>query len=546
MGDLPELVRNNYSWGKVYRRSFWDRCGLWFREGVAYEDQPIITQLYLRARGIDVLTDTVYEYRYRADSSSISQQINTVRDLRDRADAWLVSRDVLKDEAPQPVYLAWLQTLFSTHFHWYLDNESVEDDEYWTVLHGTLAVLASDVPDQVWWQTPPARRVAVELARRGLRSELLEFRRQEGRRTERFPATARTDGVLLHLPLQGPDGPGLDDELFLLRPEQLVTRHQVRRLRWVNDAAHADEPPRLRLEGYAFIAHLDLRRHPTEVTVTLVDKDGVPGTAVPVTFPADPALYPPGDADHADYAAAAFVVEVPMQEVTASSPGKGFTLDVAVRTAGFATSATVTAVAGTGSAGLLETGVDAAGRQLQLAHPARRPLRVFRQPARPVVVSATLSGRTIRGTVQPVPGRPLSGLFAITPLTDVHVPGIVGEVRGDGTQDFQIVLPPLPEAPGLNPVQRRWALRAASGRRTPTPLACPPREELADLQQDGGTVVALERTRRGNLGVIDLRALAVVETARVSEEGRLLVEGTVCGVPGDLGVRGAGGVGRTG
>ena len=56
--------------------------GLWFREGVAYEDQPIVTQLFARARSIDVLPDIVYRYRARDDQSSISQQTATLKDLR--------------------------------------------------------------------------------------------------------------------------------------------------------------------------------------------------------------------------------------------------------------------------------------------------------------------------------------------------------------------------------------------------------------------------------------------------------------------------------
>ena len=40
---------------------------LWFREGVAYEDQPIVTQLFARARSIDVVPDVVYRYRARDD-----------------------------------------------------------------------------------------------------------------------------------------------------------------------------------------------------------------------------------------------------------------------------------------------------------------------------------------------------------------------------------------------------------------------------------------------------------------------------------------------
>ena len=72
--DFLPLLRNLYTWNKLFRRDFWERQALWFREGVAYEDQPIITQLFARAGAIDVIPDVVYRYRMRDDQSSISQQ----------------------------------------------------------------------------------------------------------------------------------------------------------------------------------------------------------------------------------------------------------------------------------------------------------------------------------------------------------------------------------------------------------------------------------------------------------------------------------------
>ncbi len=109
--DWPELVRNNYTWGKLYKTSFWREANLWFREGVSYEDQPIITQLFLRAKGIDVIPTVTYEWRQRDDLSSISQQMHTLPDLVDRVSAWRDSLKTLSEEAPPAVFEAWMRTL---------------------------------------------------------------------------------------------------------------------------------------------------------------------------------------------------------------------------------------------------------------------------------------------------------------------------------------------------------------------------------------------------------------------------------------------------
>ena len=146
---LP-LLRNLYTWNKLFRRDFFLAQDLWFREGVAYEDQPIITQLYARARAIDVVTEVVYRYRSRDDKSSISQQTATLADLRQRVEAWQVSRRVLSAEAPDAVYRGWLQTLFDAHFHWYLRSPGVMDDAYWDELVTAVRSFAEGATEEIW------------------------------------------------------------------------------------------------------------------------------------------------------------------------------------------------------------------------------------------------------------------------------------------------------------------------------------------------------------------------------------------------------------
>jgi CDP-glycerol glycerophosphotransferase len=547
--EFPALLRNNYTWCKVYRRSFWDECDLWFREGVAYEDQPIISQLFVRASGIDVLSTTVYEYRAREDASSISQQTGTVKDLRDRAAAWLVSREALRAEASAEVYQAWLQTLFSTHFHWYLDNRSaITDEEYWQVLHEALADLATDAPEEVWHRTLPHRRVMIELVRRGLREEFLEFRRENGHRTESFPATVRSDGVLLHLPLQGQAEPGLPDSLFLLRAEQLTVRHQVRRIRWASEDGGR---PRLVIEGHAHIPHLDLREYRTEVLATLCAEGSDERVTVPATFVDDPTLHPSGNADHAEYSPSALRLEVPTDVVVEGRPGQRWRVELEVRTAGFTVATTLTEVAATGSAALLEAFVDADGLRLVLDHRAKGPLHLSRDKPRPVVLDARLEGRTLHATVRPVPGRPLVAARVVVPGATGQDEALhrvdVAAVAEDGTQQLVLRLPPLPDdGPLVSPVQKRWALRGETANGSAAALTCTFDRDLVGVRRVGDSVLALERTRRGNLGVIEWRnAAAIVEGARITDGGVLEVSGSAEGAPAGLTVHVTGVLGRT-
>jgi CDP-glycerol glycerophosphotransferase len=217
--EFPRLVRNLYTPDKLFRRDFFTAQDLWFREGVSYEDQPIVIQLLARARSIDVLPDVVYRYRQRDDRSSLSQQTATVRDLRDRILAWELSREVLGAELSREGYDTWRQTLFEAHFRWYLTSPGTEDDTYWNLLERAVRELSADVPDWVWEATPPPQRLLVRLAQLGRRADLQEFVRAGGMRLGRWPTREHPDGVLVELPLLG--DPELPDSLFVMGAEQL-------------------------------------------------------------------------------------------------------------------------------------------------------------------------------------------------------------------------------------------------------------------------------------------------------------------------------------
>lgn len=177
ISDFPELLRNNYSPGRLFLRSFWADNDASFREGVPYEDQPLTTLLYIRAGTIVSIAEPTYEYRERDDGSSISQQTHTLKDLDARIDAWRATIHALKREnPPENVVTAWLQTIYGTHVHWYLNNEGARDREYWNHLRAGIHEV-----DRAWphssaaWTTPP-REIALSCLRDDRQAEYLSLR----------------------------------------------------------------------------------------------------------------------------------------------------------------------------------------------------------------------------------------------------------------------------------------------------------------------------------------------------------------------------------
>jgi CDP-glycerol glycerophosphotransferase len=84
----PRLLYDVSVWNKLFRRSFWDSHELSFPEGVVWEDIRLMTKAHVLARAVDVIPDTVYYWRERAQGRlSITQSRTSIANLRDRMTA---------------------------------------------------------------------------------------------------------------------------------------------------------------------------------------------------------------------------------------------------------------------------------------------------------------------------------------------------------------------------------------------------------------------------------------------------------------------------
>lgn len=98
------LIYDRTVWNKVFRRSFWDRHGIAFPEGVLYEDSWVNMFAHFRADKVDVITDYVYFWRRREGGAapSITQRHTEIGNLRDRVAAvQSVSRFLGRHRSPE-------------------------------------------------------------------------------------------------------------------------------------------------------------------------------------------------------------------------------------------------------------------------------------------------------------------------------------------------------------------------------------------------------------------------------------------------------------
>jgi CDP-glycerol glycerophosphotransferase len=511
---LP-LLRNLYTWNKLYRRDFWQAQGLWFREGVAYEDQPIVTQLFARARAIDVLPRIVYRYRARDDKSSISQQTAGLKDLRDRIEAWRVSRDAFRAELSRRAYEGWLQTLFEAHFQWYLTSTGTVDDTYWNELIAVMKELAADAPQWVWDATSPAHRVLVRLALLDRRADAQEFVRRGGAKLDQWSATLREDGILLDLPLRG--DPELDESLFLIRPEQVRLSHAVENVHWIE---REDGSQGCWISGWAYLRKVDLGHHDSTVTVQLRHEQT--GEIREFTSTEKPAAsFPlPRDDVWCNYSPGRFGVEVPLAGIAGGHDHDVWGVWLRVEAAGFAAEQPVTRLIRSGAAGAIPALPLEGGDRLIADWHYHQPLRLRIDREGVLATDLTLDGRTLRGAISAADTSRVSRVQLVAGHESAEATWSPGP---GGSRRFEVKVPQLdPPAPGQATV---WNLAARTTRGYQVDVI----PEPGILGRPSGGNLVLETSRNGCIVVTEWTLGAAADEIIVASDGELTVVGRIFG-----------------
>jgi glycosyltransferase involved in cell wall biosynthesis len=95
--DAPLMLADVFVWNKIFTREFWERAAIHFPERTRYQDQVALTQAFLAAKKFDVITEIVYEWRFRHDLSSATQRRIEISNIRERRQTKFMTLEMVRE-----------------------------------------------------------------------------------------------------------------------------------------------------------------------------------------------------------------------------------------------------------------------------------------------------------------------------------------------------------------------------------------------------------------------------------------------------------------
>lgn len=88
--DFPDVFYDGYYWNKIYKRNFFIDNECFMPPGMLYADRPMVHKAFLHAKKIVIITDIVYLWRKREETSkikSITQLKTDLKNFKDRIES---------------------------------------------------------------------------------------------------------------------------------------------------------------------------------------------------------------------------------------------------------------------------------------------------------------------------------------------------------------------------------------------------------------------------------------------------------------------------
>ncbi|MGP4024754.1 bifunctional glycosyltransferase/CDP-glycerol:glycerophosphate glycerophosphotransferase [Actinomadura sp. 3N407] len=248
VSSKPVLMRDRTPWNKVYRREFWEREGLEFPKGF-YEDPPVTVRAHALARSVDVLSETVYFWRKRP--GSITEDRYDWDNITQRLASARVLRDGMAEYAPQLLNAYDEHALVGIELRTLFEALPRTHDVRREELAAIGAELAQRISPRLLKKLPAMTRLQLYLLCRRMLPELLEVLR-----FVRLRKAADAPRVRRGLrPRWYAEYPFFEDE------ERAVPQHLYDVTDELTPVAAIDRADwvdgRLRIEGHAYIRHLD-------------------------------------------------------------------------------------------------------------------------------------------------------------------------------------------------------------------------------------------------------------------------------------------------
>lgn len=307
--EFPAAMQDIIACNRVFRTAFWrERIG-GFGRRTAYEDHVPMLAAYVRADRFDVLSRVTYQWRMREDQTSTGQQKAVLQNLLDRIAVKEEAYDLLRAEASEATYDAWVGRCIDIDFPPFVPHAITGSDEYRDALASTYRTFLDRA-------TP--RALATVRHHRAVRAWLCAERQWEALavadehfRGSRQPAV-RLQGDRLFAVPELPDAVTelVPAELWALADSETALRAGLRSVS-VDGAV-------VRISGQALVPGLGTAERPADLTAWLVDAASGRTVTLPVTMRADPEVDQWADDGNVSYLHSAFDAVVDPAVLTVS------------------------------------------------------------------------------------------------------------------------------------------------------------------------------------------------------------------------------------
>ncbi|MBA2955564.1 glycosyltransferase [Nocardioides sp. MAH-18] len=260
--EFPAAMQDIIACNRMFRTEFWRTRVGGFRGGIAYEDHVPMLTAYVRAERFDVLARVTYNWRLREDHTSTGQQKATLRNLRDRIEVKEEAHALLRAEASEIAYDAWVGRCLDVDFPPFLTHALGGDHDYRAALAATYRTFLERATERALEHVRHDRLVEAWLCAGEHWDALATADEWFGR--GRDPQVRVAGGHLMAVPELPADVVALvPDSAWILSPAETTLRAALRSVRRTGET--------IRVTGYALVPGLATEAGAPDIAAWLVD-----------------------------------------------------------------------------------------------------------------------------------------------------------------------------------------------------------------------------------------------------------------------------------
>ena len=263
ISKTPQLFYDVSVWNKLFRKSFWDRAGLTYPEGMLWEDLQVMTRAHVLAKAVDVIPDPIYYWRERGKGAlSITQSRTNIGNFRDRITALLAIDSFLASNATAKLLRQHQRKALVNDLWLYVCDLYRTSDTYRAEFIDLAGKYLDQVDRRVLARLPSTHKLAYYLVRHRDLDKLIEFNKwQVAQEVKTIPVVRKFGRLRADLPFLGDAAAGIPGRVYRPYWRELDPFVRVDNLSWRGN--------RLVITGCAYVPSIDIpkRRYASKVVV---------------------------------------------------------------------------------------------------------------------------------------------------------------------------------------------------------------------------------------------------------------------------------------